>query len=201
MVDANSEKAGKGSQIGRPRDTAQAVIEGATGLVSLVFPGHKEQVDYVGHALQRMRCKGFWEILFQEVEELRNRGRIADDYWSTDQGKDCLQEIVDCIEKDSPDQVRFDAVKKLFLVAATEEHSDRDSPLPLEFMRTCRSLSSAEILILSTAYRCGKKLGMGKSCVRFKNLANLPVDLIGEAITRIPVEEFIRMYEMSRKKT
>ena len=44
----------------------------------------------------------------------------------------------------------------------------------------------------------GKKLDMGKSCVRFKNLDSLPVELIGEAIARTPMAEFIRIYEASR---
>ena len=46
----------------------------------------------------------------------------------------------------------------------------------------------------------GKKLEMGKSCVRFKNLESLPVELIGEAIARTPMADFIRIYEASRQK-
>ncbi len=40
----------------------------------------------------------------------------------------------------------------------------------------------------------GKKLDMGKSCVRFKRLEDLPVEVIGEAIARTPVDEFVAMY-------
>lgn len=46
----------------------------------------------------------------------------------------------------------------------------------------------------------GKKLDMCKSCVLFKKLEDLPLDLIGETITRVPVEKFIALYEVSRKK-
>ena len=43
-----------------------------------------------------------------------------------------------------------------------------------------------------TAYKeAGKKLDMGKSCVRFKKLENLPLDLIGEVIASTPVDQFI----------
>ena len=45
----------------------------------------------------------------------------------------------------------------------------------------------------------GKKLDMGKSCVRFKRLEDLPLDLIGEAIARTPPSEFIERYEASRR--
>jgi hypothetical protein len=47
----------------------------------------------------------------------------------------------------------------------------------------------------------GKKLDMGKSCVRFKSLQHLPVDLIGEAVARTTVAEFIEQYESSRAQT
>lgn len=46
----------------------------------------------------------------------------------------------------------------------------------------------------------GKKLDMGKSCVRFKKLEDLPLDVIGEAIARVDVDTFIAQYEKSRKK-
>ena len=44
----------------------------------------------------------------------------------------------------------------------------------------------------------GKKLDMGKSCVRFKKLDDLPLGLIGEVIARTPVDEYIAGYEASR---
>ncbi len=44
----------------------------------------------------------------------------------------------------------------------------------------------------------GKKLDMGKSCVRFKKLDDLPLDLIGEAVARTPMEEWVAVYEASR---
>ena len=47
----------------------------------------------------------------------------------------------------------------------------------------------------------GKKLDMGKSCVRFKSLEDLPMDLIGEAVARTTVDEFVERYEASRART
>ena len=44
----------------------------------------------------------------------------------------------------------------------------------------------------------GKKLNMGKSCVRFKRLDDLPLDVIGETIASTSVVEHIRVYEESR---
>jgi hypothetical protein len=41
----------------------------------------------------------------------------------------------------------------------------------------------------------GKKLDMGKSCVRFRSVDDLPLDVIGETIARVPVDAFIAQYE------
>lgn len=46
----------------------------------------------------------------------------------------------------------------------------------------------------------GRKPTMGKSCVNFKKLDDLPLDLVGEAIARTPVTAYIKRYEESRKK-
>ena len=46
----------------------------------------------------------------------------------------------------------------------------------------------------------GKKPDMGKSCVHFKKLEDLPLDLIGEVIARVSVDEYIAHYEKARKK-
>ena len=44
----------------------------------------------------------------------------------------------------------------------------------------------------------GKKLDMGKSCVHFKSLEDLPLDVIGAAIARTPMAAYIQAYHASR---
>ncbi len=45
--------------------------------------------------------------------------------------------------------------------------------------------------------RTGKKLDMGKACIRFKKLQDLPLDVIGEAVRRVPAELYIDFVESS----
>ena len=49
--------------------------------------------------------------------------------------------------------------------------------------------------------KAGKKLDMGKSCVRFKSLDALPLDVIGEVIRRVPLDAFLAKYEEVRAAT
>ena len=45
----------------------------------------------------------------------------------------------------------------------------------------------------------GKKiLDMGKACVRFKKLDDIALDVIGEAIHRMPAQRYIELYQQSR---
>ena len=44
----------------------------------------------------------------------------------------------------------------------------------------------------------GKRLDMGKSCVRFRSVDDLPLELIGETIASLPPDEFIAGFEKSR---
>ena len=46
----------------------------------------------------------------------------------------------------------------------------------------------------------GKKLDLGKSCVRFKKLEQLPVELIGEVIGRTSMDEFLERYGQAMRK-
>jgi len=46
--------------------------------------------------------------------------------------------------------------------------------------------------------KTGKKLDMGKVCVRFRKLDDVPLDVVGEAIRRLPAKMYIAMYEKSR---
>jgi uncharacterized protein YdhG (YjbR/CyaY superfamily) len=46
------------------------------------------------------------------------------------------------------------------------------------------------------AYRAtGKRFDVGKSCVRFRKLDDLPLDLIGQTIAAVPVERLIARFE------
>jgi Domain of unknown function (DU1801) len=39
--------------------------------------------------------------------------------------------------------------------------------------------------------KTGKKLDMGKSCIRFRSLEDLPLEVIGEVIRRVPARKYI----------
>jgi len=44
----------------------------------------------------------------------------------------------------------------------------------------------------------GKELNMGKSCLRFRHLEDLPLDVIGETVARVRLDDFVAHYEDAR---
>ena len=84
-------------------------------------------------------------------------------------------------------------------------HCDPKLPLTYAGLASQKNYMSVYIMCIygsedhlswfTEAYKkSGKKLDMGKSCVRFKKLEDLPLDVIGEAIARIPVDKYIAAY-------
>ena len=52
-----------------------------------------------------------------------------------------------------------------------------------------------EWFIQEYTVHCKTKLDMGKSCIRFKNVARIPYGLVGELCSKMSVEEWIDLYE------
>ena len=48
---------------------------------------------------------------------------------------------------------------------------------------------------------CKHKLDMGKSCVRFKKVDDIPYDLIAQLVTKMTPSDWIDLYESNVKKT
>lgn len=48
--------------------------------------------------------------------------------------------------------------------------------------------------------KAGKKLDMGKSCIHFRTIEDLPLDTIAEVVASISAEAYIKVYEDSRRR-
>jgi hypothetical protein len=48
--------------------------------------------------------------------------------------------------------------------------------------------------------KTGKKLDMGKACIRFKTLDALPLEVVGEAVGKVSVDQWITVHEATHGK-
>ena len=78
-------------------------------------------------------------------------------------------------------------------------HCDPKLPMPFANLASQKnymsfylmSLYSFEPWLRQQFLARGKKLDMGKCCIRFKTLEDLPLDVIGEAVGKISLAEYI----------
>lgn len=64
---------------------------------------------------------------------------------------------------------------------------------------TCAYVDPARGAALREAFAAaGKRLDMGKSCIRFRSVDDLPLEEIGRIIANIPPDAFIERYEAAR---
>jgi hypothetical protein len=53
--------------------------------------------------------------------------------------------------------------------------------------------------LYDAAKQLGKKLDMGKACIRFNRVEDLPLEAIGDIIASVPVDQFISIYRQPRQ--
>lgn len=85
-------------------------------------------------------------------------------------------------------------------------HCKKDEPLPFLSLASQKNNMALHMFCLyvdekdkarfQKEYKAsGKKLDMGKSCIRFKKPEDLALDVIGKTIARMPVKKHIEIYE------
>ncbi len=88
-------------------------------------------------------------------------------------------------------------------------HCSPEQPLPFMSIASQKSYISIHLFCLYVVPKeevifrkqwlaTGKKLNMGKACVRVKKLEDVPLEVLGKAIARITVKKFLAAYEAGK---
>lgn len=88
-------------------------------------------------------------------------------------------------------------------------HCDPRQPLPFAALGSQKNHMSLHLMCLYAGgdilkwfegawKKSGRKLDMGKCCVRFKTLEAVPLDVVGEVIRRVPAKKYIAVSETWR---
>lgn len=91
-------------------------------------------------------------------------------------------------------------------------HCNPDEPLPFASIASQKNNVSLYLFCIYTDpdtqawfveewKKTGKRLDMGKSCIRLKKLEDIPLALIGKLFKRIKAKDFVRAYEEARAQT
>lgn len=91
-------------------------------------------------------------------------------------------------------------------------HCDPKQPLPFASLAAQKNHMALYLMCIygdaklrrwfeSACEGSGKKLDMGQCCVRFKKLEDLPLDVVGKTIARVPVADYVARYEQTLQAT
>jgi len=130
------------------------LVEGITGILA----SKKEDVVLaLGHSVQGLIKFEFFEEFLKEWNKMRDKGKIKVDYQQSEQFKELFSELLDLLERENSNKEKLKLLKKIFIVAGMEKETDRESVLPLEYLKLGSKLSSGEILILISSYKIAKE--------------------------------------------
>lgn len=87
-------------------------------------------------------------------------------------------------------------------------HGDPREPVPFVGLASQKNYVSLYLFCIYTSpelmvwfreawQATGKRLDIGKSCLRLRKLEDVPMDLIGETISRVSVKEFLTHYQQA----
>lgn len=122
-----------------------------TGVLANVLPSSLPLVRLF-HAGAK---QNFIKQLMVEAEELRKNGAINEDYLKTDEAHACFADLLDSIDKISPDPKRYEAIRLAFLKAMSRGQSGKAGVYAQQMLRTVYTLSAGEIVVLATIYKMG----------------------------------------------
>lgn len=123
------------------------------------------------------------------------------------------QQILDNLPKGMEETMNYGMLGYVIPHAVYPSGYHCDPKLPLPFMNLASQKNFIAVysmalyakkdlydwFVTQYAKRCKYKLDMGKSCIRFKRMHDIPFELIGELTGKISTEEWINLYESNTK--
>ncbi|PIQ78690.1 MAG: hypothetical protein CO042_03245 [Parcubacteria group bacterium CG_4_9_14_0_2_um_filter_41_8] len=148
-----------------------------------------------GRLVQALVKNNLLMQLGREINTYIKEGRIKEDYLETDLNRLTLVELLKCIDEDSPDENRFEAMKKIFFEGASIDADGTKQALSYELMKVCRKLSSIDLLILAVCHDSIDE-GAKESTVHSRE------QWIGQVSQKLPFgyKEFVELREENLEK-
>jgi hypothetical protein len=139
------------------KSQVEAFLKSPTEAVAALLTGilSSESTDYklsAGRLIQAFVKNKFLQQLGVEINEYVKKGAIKEDFLKEPNDQSSFLELLNFIDNDNPDEVKFKAMKSLFFCSVSKVQEGSEGFLNYELMRICRLLSSGEILVLKSAY-------------------------------------------------
>jgi hypothetical protein len=127
------------------------------GLFGAIAKGKSEAILMSGRIVQASLKGNAIEQMCIEVEALIDKGKIKEDYANSKHGFQSLYEILDLIDKDVPDEDKFNAMKALFYSVISADINEGERILNYQLFQIAKNLTSSQILVLKVCHDIRQK--------------------------------------------
>lgn len=93
--------------------------------------------------------------LMVELEDFRKKGQINEDYLKSEPAAACFSDLLDHIDRISPDPERYKAIHEAFIRTIRRAEMGKNAPHAQQLLRVVYGLSASEILVLAAIYPMG----------------------------------------------
>jgi hypothetical protein len=131
----------------QPYSTIAAVV------TSVLASGRSEAVLAAGRILQAAFIGHTVEQVGKEISTLIEKGKLKEDYANESVGFKSLQELVEFIDAETPDEDRLRGVKAMFYAVNSAETRENERILMYELLRLAKRLSGSQVRLLAVVYK------------------------------------------------
>jgi hypothetical protein len=101
----------------------------------------------------------FLQQAMAELEALRKKGEIREEYLKSNEAAACMSDLLDYIDKISPDPKRYEAIRTAFLKILSQGETGKNAPHAQQLLRVIYELSAGEIAVLAAIFKMGGTAG------------------------------------------
>lgn len=161
-----------------PAVIAGALIEGFShGPSALAGPLVRIGVSALkGRALQQFA---------KEIGDLREKGKLADDFAEKKYGFQTWVELLQIIDEDTPDEDRLEALKAMFYSANKVKAAEGEQILGYQLFQIAKRLSSNELLVLKAVYGMNKQGKFVSGQIGFREWTKIVSEDMGHRVAAL----------------
>jgi hypothetical protein len=130
-----------------------AIAEMMTGWLAA---GPKAWMVMTGRVVQGILKGKLFQQVSREIKELRDKGKIPDDFAEKKYGFQSWVELLRVIDEETPDQEKLDALKAMFYAVNKIGIEDSERVLNYQLFQIAKRLTSGQLLLLKVVYESSK---------------------------------------------
>lgn len=132
--------------------TTIGFLEFVTGAAAIGVENPANLIRSGGRLLQALASGTFKKQLFDEVQEARKSGKIADENLDSPYGRSVFVELLRAIDEENLDRIKFEALKSIFFKTILRGTDEYKQMLAYQYFQVCKKLTSLDVLVLKTAF-------------------------------------------------